>query len=108
MIGKYGRREAVLSLDAAKKIAKAFGITLDYLSRETTDMNFDRSKIERIEDIGKLSESEKDHTARRISHKEHDAGDTQINQQRPIFIGLGVVVKIISLDDTISKWINIV
>jgi len=61
MIGKYERGEAVPSLDAAKKIAKAFGVTLDYLAGETSNMAFDRRTVERFQDIEKLSESEKDH-----------------------------------------------
>ena len=31
MIGKYERNEAVPSIDVAKKIADAFGVSLDYL-----------------------------------------------------------------------------
>lgn len=34
MIGKYERREAVPSIDAAKKIADAFEVSLDYLVGE--------------------------------------------------------------------------
>ncbi|WP_454880716.1 hypothetical protein [Sphingobacterium detergens] len=37
--------ETVPSLDAAKKIAKAFGVTLDYLAGETSDMAFDRRAV---------------------------------------------------------------
>ena len=61
MNGKYERGEAVPSLDAAKKIVKAFGVTLDYLAGETSDMAFDSRTIERFQDIEKLSESKKDH-----------------------------------------------
>jgi len=48
-------------LDAAKKIAKASGVTLDYLAGETSDMTFDRRTVERFQDIENLTESEKDH-----------------------------------------------
>jgi len=51
----------VTSLDAAKKIAKAFGATLDYLAGETSEMAFDRRTVERFQDIEKLPASEKDH-----------------------------------------------
>ena len=61
MIGKYERGEAVPSLDAAKKITKDFGVTLDYLAGKTSDMAFDRRTVERFQDIEKLTESEKDH-----------------------------------------------
>lgn len=61
MICKYEREEAVPSLVAAKKITKAFGVTLDYLAGEANDISFDRRTAERFQDIEKLTESEKDH-----------------------------------------------
>lgn len=59
MIGKYERGEAVPSLDAAKKIAKAFDVTLDYLAGETSDMAFDRRTVERFQDLEQLEENKK-------------------------------------------------
>ena len=58
MIGKYERGEAVPSLDAVKKIDNDFEVTLDYLAGETSDMAFDRSTVERFQDIEKLSEKD--------------------------------------------------
>ncbi|MEJ5056069.1 helix-turn-helix domain-containing protein [Sphingobacterium sp. MYb382] len=50
--------------------------------------------IARVVDIKKLTESEKEQVFALldIPRQKQDAGDTQIKQQRPIFIGLGVVV----------------
>ncbi|MFZ4263863.1 helix-turn-helix domain-containing protein, partial [Sphingobacterium sp. HJSM2_6] len=55
------RGEAVPSLDAAKKIASALGVTLDYLTGETSSAAFDRRTVERIQAIEQLDEGEKQH-----------------------------------------------
>jgi transcriptional regulator with XRE-family HTH domain len=41
LIGKYERGEAVPSIDAAKKIADAFEVSLDYLVGEGQNFRFD-------------------------------------------------------------------
>ena len=61
MIGKYERGEAVPSNEAAKKIASALGVTLDYLAGEASSAAFDRRTVERIQDIEQLDEGEKQH-----------------------------------------------
>ena len=61
MIGKYERGEAVPSIEAAKKIARAFGVSLDYLAGEATSAAFDRKTVERLQDIEKLEVNEKEH-----------------------------------------------
>lgn len=61
MIGKYERGEAVPSIEAAKKIARAFGVSLDYLAGETTSAAFDRKTVERLQDIEKLDAGEREH-----------------------------------------------
>jgi len=64
-----------------QKISYGFGITLDYLAGKTTDMAFDRRTIERIQDIEKLSESEKDNVFALLDvflAKSKNAGNTQI------------------------------
>jgi len=57
MIGKYEPGEAVLSIEAAKKIASALGVTLDYLAGEASSSAFDRRTV----DIEQLDEGEKQH-----------------------------------------------
>lgn len=59
MIGKYERREAVTSLDAAKKTAKAFDVTQDYLAVETSDMAVDCRTAERFQDIESSAKAKK-------------------------------------------------
>jgi len=59
MIGKYERGEAVPSIEAAKKIADAFGVSLDYLVGEGINSNFDKKTLQRIEEIELLEEDKK-------------------------------------------------
>lgn len=51
MIGKYERGEAVRSMKAAKKIADAFAVSLDYLVGEGINASFDKKNIKRLQDI---------------------------------------------------------
>jgi transcriptional regulator with XRE-family HTH domain len=59
MIGKYERGEAIPSVDTAKKIADALGVSLDYLVGETNQVSFDKRTVERIKDLEQLEESKK-------------------------------------------------
>jgi len=54
IIGKYERGEAAPSIDAAKKIADAFGVSLDYLVGEGVNASFDKKTFKRLQDIHKL------------------------------------------------------
>lgn len=56
MIGKYERGEAVPSIDAAKKIANALEVTLDYLVGEGTNAKLDKKTVKRLHDIELLEE----------------------------------------------------
>ena len=58
---KYERGEAVPPIEAAKKMAEALGVTLDYLAGEASRAAFDRRTVERIQDIEQLEEGEKQH-----------------------------------------------
>ena len=60
MIGKYERGEAVPSIDAAKKIADAFEVSMDYLIGEGSHASFDKKNIKRLQDIEKLDDATKD------------------------------------------------
>src|SRR5690606_19911465 len=60
MIGKYERGEAVPSIDAAKKIADAFEVSMDYLVGEGIHVSFDKKNLKRLQDIEKLDNDEKE------------------------------------------------
>ena len=59
MIGKYERGEAVPSIEAAKKIADAFEVSLDYLVGEGVNSKFDRRTLKRLQDLELLEEDKK-------------------------------------------------
>lgn len=61
MIGKYERGEASPSIEAAKKIADAFEVSLDYLVGEGANASFDKATVSRLHDVQKLSSEEKAH-----------------------------------------------
>lgn len=60
MIGKYEREKAVPSIEAAKKVADAFGVSLDYLVGEGINAAFDKKNIKRLQDIEKLDSDTKE------------------------------------------------
>lgn len=60
MIGKYERGDAVPSIDAAKKIADAFEVSMDYLVGEGVNVSFDKKNLKRLQDIEKLDNDTKD------------------------------------------------
>lgn len=53
-IGKYERNEALPSVETAKKIANAFGVTLDFLVDDATTPSLDKETVNRINDIQKM------------------------------------------------------
>jgi len=59
MIGKYERGEAIPSIEAAKKIADAFEVTLDFLVGEGQNASFDKKTLQRLEELEKLEEGKK-------------------------------------------------
>jgi transcriptional regulator with XRE-family HTH domain len=59
MIGKYEREEAVPSIDAAKKIADALEVSLDYLVGEGPNAMFDKKTLKRLEELELLEEDKK-------------------------------------------------
>ncbi len=60
MIGKYERDEAVPSIDAAKKIAAALGVSLDYLAG-LTDNQVDAATLNKVLEIQALAEADRRH-----------------------------------------------
>ena len=61
MISKYERSIAVPSVDAAKKIADALGVTLDYLTKDAEYEQVDKDTLDRLKEIQKLSPESKSH-----------------------------------------------
>jgi len=59
MIGKYERSEASPSIEAAKKIADAFQVSLDYLVGEGLNAKFDKKTLKRLEALMLLEEDKK-------------------------------------------------
>jgi len=51
MISKYVRGLAIPSVDAAKKIADAFSVSLGYLVGEGIDASFDKMTLSRFQEI---------------------------------------------------------
>ena len=52
--------KAVPSIDAAKKIADAFEVSMDYLVGEGVNVAFDKKNLKRLQDIEKLDDATKD------------------------------------------------
>ena len=57
MVGKYERGDALPSIEVAKKMADAFGVSLDYLVGEGQNATFDKKTMQRIQDIQTLDPS---------------------------------------------------
>jgi len=60
IIGRYERNERTPSVDIARKMADALGVSLDYLVGNT-EFQLDTSIIKKIQDIQKLPLEDKDH-----------------------------------------------
>ena len=61
MIGKYERVEAIPSIEAAKKIADAFDVSLDYLVGEGQNSSFDKKTLSRLQEIQSMKPDFKTH-----------------------------------------------
>jgi transcriptional regulator with XRE-family HTH domain len=59
MIGKYERGEAQPSIDAAKKIADALEVSLDYLVGEGINSKLDKNALKRLQDLEQLEDDKK-------------------------------------------------
>jgi transcriptional regulator with XRE-family HTH domain len=59
MIGKYERGEAIPSIDAAKKIADALEVSLDYLVGEGINSKLDKQALKRLQDLELLEDEKK-------------------------------------------------
>ncbi|ALO13866.1 Putative PBSX repressor [Salinivirga cyanobacteriivorans] len=82
MIGKYERGDNAPSVEVLLKLAKAFGVSLDYLVGEGVNAAFDKEMINRLENVENLPQEEKE----RIFHfidliiRDHKAGQAYANK----------------------------
>lgn len=58
--GRYERNEVRPTIEMAVKIAKALEISLDYLTG-TTDLEMDKAMLDRVQEVTKLPEKDKDY-----------------------------------------------
>ena len=59
IVGKYERDEMKPSIETAKKLADALGVSIDYLVSDTELKMLDKKTLQRLEDIEKLPEQDK-------------------------------------------------
>lgn len=60
IIGRYERNEIKPAIDTAKKIADALDVTVDYLIGGSDIVALNKKLLQRIEDIEKLEEEDKE------------------------------------------------
>ena len=60
IIGRYERNEIKPSIETAKNIADALGVTLDYLLGGSNNAFLDKELLKRLEDIESLTQDDKD------------------------------------------------
>lgn len=61
IIGKYERDEMKPSIETAKKLSDALAVSLDYLVGDGDLKVVDKTTMQRLEDIAKLSQEDKTH-----------------------------------------------
>jgi len=59
IIGKYERNENLPSIEMILKMAKAFGVTVDFLLGQGKYSSYDKDTVDRIENIQKMDASTK-------------------------------------------------
>jgi transcriptional regulator with XRE-family HTH domain len=60
IIGKYERNENLPSIEMTLKMAKAFGVTVDFLLGESEFASYDKETVSRIKNIQKMDINTKD------------------------------------------------
>ena len=60
IIGRYERNEIKPSIETAKNIGDALGVTLDYLLGDSENAILDKELLKRLEDIESLTKEDKD------------------------------------------------
>ncbi|WP_238325389.1 helix-turn-helix domain-containing protein [Lunatimonas lonarensis] len=59
MIGKYERGDNSPSIEAIVKLARAFGVSVDYLLGEGLNAAYDKEMVRRLDDVESLPAEEK-------------------------------------------------
>ena len=59
IIGKYERNENLPSIEMTLKMAKAFGVTVDYLLGEGEYSSYDKDTVDRLKSIQKMDANTK-------------------------------------------------
>ena len=60
MIGKYERGDNMPSIEVIIKLAKAFEVSIDYLLGESSNAQYNKEMIKRLDEVEKLPQSEKE------------------------------------------------
>ena len=61
MMGNYERNDNTPSVEVLLKLAKAFGVTVDYLIGESELSSMDKENIKRLKDIENLAPQDKEY-----------------------------------------------
>ena len=59
IVGRYERGDAVASVEMAKRLSDAFGVSLDYLVGEGDHAAFDRRMLDRLGQFERLDEEDR-------------------------------------------------
>jgi len=59
MIGKYERGDNLPSIEVIVKLAKAFGVSVDYLLGEGLNAAYDKEMVKRLDELESLPNDEK-------------------------------------------------
>jgi transcriptional regulator with XRE-family HTH domain len=81
IIGRYERSERTPSVDIAKKIAEALGVSLDYLVGDTTVLVKDKKMIYRLEVLQHVNPVQKDRILYMLDLMLKDAQSNQLTEK---------------------------
>lgn len=59
IVGRYERKDAVPSIEVAKRIADAFEVSMDLLVGEGMNVSFDKKALQRLKELEELEEDKK-------------------------------------------------
>lgn len=74
IVGRYERDEITPTVETAKKLADALGVTVDYLVGGSEQAQFDRETVKRLEQIERLEPHDREVVIRVIDALIRDVG----------------------------------